>query len=101
MTPETGDGEKYVIINMATGKYLARYDPEYVPKGTINPTMSGVADWTDNVDKAMHFATNAAALRCWNTQGVRVPLRADGKPNKPLTAFTILVQTVAESRAAS
>jgi hypothetical protein len=46
---------------------------------------------TPNLEQAMRFADLAEAMRFWNKQSTLRPLREDGKPNKPLTAFTIEV----------
>ena len=39
--------------------------------------------------KAMRFANVGEAWECWRRQSALVPLRPDGKPNRPLTAFTV------------
>jgi hypothetical protein len=49
----------------------------------------GEADWTEDPTEAMQFDSSAEAMRVWNTQSEVRPLRQDGKPNKPLTAFTV------------
>lgn len=72
-----------------TGQFLERYDPE------AHAGM-GEADWTHDVSKAMKFADQEAAWKCWTTIPERRPTRPDGEPNKPLTAFTIVVTPVSE-----
>jgi hypothetical protein len=42
--------------------------------------------------QAKRFRDVDAALRFWNTQSKAVPLRPDGLPNKPLTAFTVTLE---------
>ena len=37
----------------------------------------------------MKFADMSEAFECWKRQSTVCPLRADGKPNRPLTAFSI------------
>jgi hypothetical protein len=49
----------------------------------------GELHWTADRTEAMRFDGAGAALEFWKTQSVTVPLRPDGKPNRPLTAFTI------------
>jgi hypothetical protein len=38
---------------------------------------------------AMRFPDVRAALTYWKRQSTVQPLRADGQPNRPLTAFTV------------
>jgi hypothetical protein len=45
--------------------------------------------------EALRFDDLPAAFECWKTTSTTVPLRDDGKPNRPLTAFTITFETVA------
>lgn len=52
----------------------------------------GLATFTDNPARALLFSNAPAALLTWKTQSVVRPLRADGKPNRPLTAFTCEVR---------
>jgi hypothetical protein len=49
----------------------------------------GTAEWTVDVNKAMRFADLVEAIETWQTRSVVRPLRADGKPNRPLTAFSV------------
>jgi hypothetical protein len=44
---------------------------------------------TPNEDDALDFPDSIAAFEFWKTQSKTVPLRPDGKPNRPLTAWTI------------
>lgn len=52
----------------------------------------GSADLTSNKNKAVRFVSLNHAVGVWNTQSKIRPLRPDGKPNKPLTAFTVEVE---------
>ena len=52
----------------------------------------GAATWVDDRADAMRFDTAAEAFTAWRTQSRVRPLRADGEPNRPLTAFTIAVE---------
>lgn len=65
------------------GFYLASYDPD-------GNGGQGAAAWTDDPDLAMQFATMAEAHACYTAVPVCRPVRADGKPNRPLTAFSVL-----------
>lgn len=45
--------------------------------------------FTERRDLALRFPNMAAAMECWRTQSTRHPLRVDGLPNRPLTAFSV------------
>lgn len=51
----------------------------------------GEADWTRDPAAALNFPDPGAAQAAWSGQSTLVPLRPDGKPNRPLTAYTIEV----------
>jgi hypothetical protein len=67
-----------------SGLLLATYDPEY--RGG-----RGMALWTEDVDKAMKFPDAPSAWALWRQQSVLMPLREDGYPNRPLTAYSVEV----------
>lgn len=64
------------------GSYLASYQPDAF--GGL-----GFAKWTSEPALALHFSSRAAAFDFWRQQSTVRPLRADGKPNRPLTAYTV------------
>ena len=64
------------------GQYLKTYDPE-AHEGR------GAATWTDKLAEARVFATAGDLLECWREQSKTRPLREDGCPNRPLTAFSV------------
>jgi hypothetical protein len=90
--------DDYVIIDTDTGDYLESFDPDVGDPPDKYPT--GLAVWTNDIDSAMKFATNVAAIRCWQTPSTTCPLRPDGKPNRPLSVFSVLIES-ASSRSAS
>jgi hypothetical protein len=45
-------------------------------------------------EEALRFDDVEVLLNYWMTQSCTVPLRDDGKPNRPLTAFTIETELV-------
>ena len=47
-----------------------------------------------SLDEALRFEDHRAAFEYWRRQSTVRPLRADGRPNRPLTAFTVEIQTV-------
>jgi hypothetical protein len=45
--------------------------------------------FTTNPAWALRFENGGDAMRFWRQQSILQPLRDDGKPNRPLTAFTV------------
>jgi hypothetical protein len=64
------------------GQYLESFDVEaHDGRGT--------ATWTLDVGSAMKFEDLVSAIEAWQTQSRLRPLREDGRPNRPLTAFSV------------
>lgn len=70
---------------VSLGSYLAGYDVD-AHGGR------GWAHWSANLDDALRFETNVAATEVWRKQSTVRPIRPDGKPNRPLTAFTVTIE---------
>lgn len=67
------------------GYWLMSYDPD-ADDGV------GRVIGTTRREEAMRFPNMGAAMALWKkTSSVR-PLRPDGKPNRPLTAFTVSIE---------
>lgn len=49
----------------------------------------GVVLVTHDVEEAWRFENNTEAFQLWNKQSTVKPIRSDGMPNKPLTAYTV------------
>ena len=73
------------IVFDSPGSYLEWYDPN-IPDDT-KPMMQ----FTYDIKKAKRFERAVEAMHEWNRIRDVDPIRPDGKPNKPLTAFTIEV----------
>lgn len=54
----------------------------------------GAVVFTDDWSEAMLFDSQAEALMTWRAQSDVTPLRLDGRPNRPLTAFSMSVVEV-------
>lgn len=54
----------------------------------------GATEWTRDIGSAHKFSDFTEALSTWKAQSKRHPVRPDGKPNRPLTAYTVSVETV-------
>ena len=55
---------------------------------------NGYGVFTHDPAEAKRFAHAGEAFQFWNTQSTVKPLRADGKPNKPLSASTVEIVTL-------
>ena len=64
------------------GQYLKAYDPE-------SHGGRGFAEWTKDPGEALTFPDAGAVLQYWRQIPRSKRVRDDGKPNRPLTAFTI------------
>lgn len=66
-------------------------EQHFIKSFSWEPFNQGTADLTANIEEARHFETPEAALTFYQqSRG----LRADGKPNRPLTAFTVELMRV-------
>lgn len=72
------------------GQYLVSFDPE---------ALGGMGSfiWSPDIEQAKRFPDAMEALRVWNAVPKCRPVRPDGKPNKPLTAFTVSVEDAPEA----
>lgn len=74
------------------GKYVNYYDPTYTPTNGFYD--GGMLTVTENIEKARRFKTPKEALDyCWQEHGVRP---WDGKPNRPLTAYSMILEECGE-----
>jgi hypothetical protein len=71
------------------GQYVVEYDPgrDGVDPGSGMPMMCHLVT-TPDISKATVFP-GTAAFELWRKPDPRNPVRPDGKPNRPLTAFTV------------
>lgn len=64
-----------------TAVYLFSFDLSDDPRGRFQMTL--------NPGDAMQFEGFLGVMEAWGSVSPLVPVRDDGKPNKPLTIFTI------------
>lgn len=62
------------------GVYVTDFDPDLTAWGAYA---------AGPLAQALRFRSAAEAMMCWRLQSKTVPLRPDGKPNRPLTALTV------------
>jgi hypothetical protein len=67
--------------------WLAAYDPD-------GNDGAGYFDFTLDPSEALSFTNAADATMLWRQVSTTRPVRLDGKPNRPLSAFTIAVEKV-------
>lgn len=83
---------KYIVIQIVgaadgrpceiAGSYVAEFDPDaHDGRGDLVVTR--------DPQSALLFENEGWAFEYWKTQSTVMPLRPDGKPNKPLTAYTV------------
>ena len=70
------------------GMWLRSYDPEaHDGRGAI--------EWCHAIERARRFKDHGEAFETWKAVPKCHPVRlTDGKPNRPLTAFTVTFETV-------
>lgn len=59
----------------------------------------GMADDTPDPDEAFKFRSSREAMDAWRAIPSCRPTRPDGRPNRPLTAFTIEVVLLVQAKA--
>jgi hypothetical protein len=57
----------------------------------------GDAQFTTDPSRAKRFVDAKAALQYWRRESTVQPYRDDGKPNRPLTAYTVEVKPLPET----
>lgn len=80
-----------VVLYALDEGYVAAFDPDWQPPGYDGPQV-GRATFTSDPAEALQFTDVAAAMDFWKKPSTRRPLRSDGKPNRPLTAYTVEVR---------
>lgn len=80
------------IISLATGEPSSADDSfvkSFDPLWNGNGLGVGHLIVTREVDHALKFSSLQAAWEFWKQESPTVPRRPDGKPNRPLTCWTI------------
>jgi hypothetical protein len=71
------------------GQYVAEYDPSRAGVSPEGFPMLCHLVTTPDIEKALQFEDGVAAAEAWKAVDSKQPVRGDGKPNRPLTAFTV------------
>lgn len=72
-----------------TGKYVRGFDPDaHGGRGTVEAT--------SDPSLALQFEGFVEAMEFWRTPSTVLPVRPDGKPNRPLTAYHVHIHELEE-----
>lgn len=74
--------------------WVKEYDPNFAPPPPNPPYPNGRVTFTTDPRKAKTFINAVDAWECWRQQSSTIPLRPDGEPNRPLTAFHAEITTL-------
>ena len=73
------------------GQYVVEYDPERDGLDPHGRRMTAHVITSPRRADALEYPSTIAALEAWRRVSARAPVRPDGKPNRPLTAYTVEV----------
>lgn len=81
--------DEFVNDQLPRPEYLVAFDPDaYAGRGSIRTSFK--------LSEAKRFADFIELMEEWKRPSVVLPRRPDGKPNRPLTAFSIHPMEVVE-----
>jgi len=80
------------------GQFLQEYDPNRDGISPDGKRMLAHLVCTPEPREAMRFANPGIAWQQWLLVDERNPVRPDGKPNRPLSAFSISIEEEASTR---
>lgn len=72
-----------------SGCYIRYYDNSHEDELGL-----GVLHLTRERSEAKRFDDAAEAFAFWEQQSRTVPMRPDGKPNRPITAYSVLMEKI-------
>lgn len=73
------------------GQYVVAFDPTVGADGMV------FLETTADPTRATRYADFAAAFELWRAVSPNRPVRSDGKPNRPMTIFTVEFVSVERS----
>jgi hypothetical protein len=99
LPPPPGEERVIQIIGLINGggtgfdgQFVVEYDPGRDGRDPITgqPMMCHLVT-TPDIDKATRYSA-VEAFELWRSVDPMLPFRADGQPNRPLTAFNVAIQ---------
>lgn len=83
------------LVGLAGPARTTTIDGWYLVSCDVNENQGrGAIFASPNPDEAMVFDDAGQALEYWKRQSTKVPLRPDGKPNRPLTMYTVQIEKI-------
>lgn len=79
------------------GKFLKEYDPGRQGFDPDGRPMTAHVVVTDDIEEAMKFESMTEFHMLYRAVDPDNPMRPDGRPNRPLTAFTVEVTKIEET----
>lgn len=73
----------------ADGEYVVEYDPSRPGRDANGEELLCHLVTTPDPNEALELPTKMEAFELWRSVDQRQPLRPDGRPNRPLTAYTV------------
>lgn len=75
------------------GREHQQFAPQWITSYDVDADDGyGEVRTTRDREEAQRFPTMSEAIQAWRTQSTVRPLRGDGKPNRPLTAYTVEIE---------
>lgn len=74
-------------LTIYDGQYLRAYDPDGCEG-------AGKMHWTSDIEEAKKFQTASEAISLYSQVSTVRPKRADGMPNRPLTAYHLMLDAI-------
>lgn len=97
------DDKRVVMIMVGiAGREMETMPPRPLYFKSIDPEAHGGrghVSWTSKLEEAVVFADHAEAMRIYQASPKCRPVGADGRPNKPLTAYTVEITLLSLVRA--
>jgi hypothetical protein len=75
------------------GRWLVEFDPDKRGRDPVGRATLAHVVVTDDIERARRFHDAAQAWEFWRRPSKRWPRegRSDGKPNRPMTAFSVTI----------
>jgi hypothetical protein len=84
--------QAFVLCELLSGHFVQAFDPDVHAPGIHYPT--GFVHFTEERDLALHFKTLKEAAAFVRQPSKVTPLRPDGKPNRPLMFWSLIIEPV-------
>jgi hypothetical protein len=86
---------KYVMLCHGDARGMGENEGQYLAEFNLEAGHEKIR-WSDDIAEAIRFDSFHDFFATWNTVYARIPVRQDGKPNKPLTAWNVEPKPVSD-----